>query len=618
MSTQLSLDVRNLYAETTKAYNFHATALTSISERVAALGDLQHNSQQNTRLLQDLYGSMNQLLEQQLPAQPSLQEIKTPEVSSVQNSQDRARVRFAIDDPTVLDETVSMEGGSDNLFVLPVRRKPAEALSLCGNSCLCHCHLRHKYQAFSILDRVIGRLFLGYSGPSLRRQQCNLETCRQSGDKSTQLTYFFPRWFFDKVLTVSLVAGVGAPSLNVKIRRTVPETSSLFGLSRVEGVAGIQHIFEASTGSPDDIDPRGGWTPLHFAVDHGSLEVCKLLLNCGADPYWEDNFGNTPTDVAWRNIMHLKASPQLAEAFCVLFPGADYLQQRCFTQLHRLVIELEQGDLNRCILASDSLNSRDLDGWTPLHWAARRGNSEAVSLLLANGADAFMITENDKRSPLHLAAMSNSVLCLQLLLNHRVGNRILDINAKDIYNVTPLKVAIETRSAAAVSYLIKAGVDLNEPCGLIGRVPILSAVSEGSHQCATLLLRAGADYSHKSSMGNTVLHLAAHEGDVRMLSLLTRARMVNLDPDERNDVGDTARDILERRQDPPEGIVEAFDKLLRSIADDENFETGSWTTSSMGESWHSFEEMNWYEADAVSQEDVAAVEIEISEVSAET
>ena len=558
---------------------------------------------------------MNRLLEQQLPDRMSSRESETSEVRDVQNSQGRARVRFAVDESTSLDEQVSVEGGSNRLFVLPVRRKPAEALSLCGSSCSCHCHLRHKYQAFSILDRVIGRLFLGYSGPSLRRQQCNLETCRQSGDKSTQLTYFFPRWFVDKVFTVSFGAGVGAPSLNVKMRRTVPETSSLFGLSRVEGVAGIQHIFEARTGSPDDIDPRGGWTPLHFAVDHGSLEVCKLLLNCGADPFWEDNFGNTPTDVAWRNIMHLKASPQLAEAFCVLFPGTDYLQERRFTQLHKLIIELEQGDLNQCILASDSLNSRDLDGWTPLHWAARRGNSEAVSLLLAHGADAFLITDNDKRSALHLAAMSNSVLCLRLLLNHRVGNRILDINAKDIYNVTPLKVAIETRSAAAVSYLIKAGVDLNEPCGLIGRVPVLSAVSEGSHQCATLLLRAGADYCRKSSMGNTVLHLAAHEGDVKMLSLLAKAHMVNLDPDERNDVGDTPRDVLERRQDPPDGIVEAFDRLLRSVADDEYLETSSWTTSSMGESWHSFEEMSWYEADAVTQEDVAAVETEIGEVS---
>ena len=266
-------------------------------------------------------------------------------------------------------------------------------------------------------------------------------------------------------------------------------------------------------------------------------------------------------------------------------------------------------------MSGDSINSCDLDGWSPLHWAARRGNSEAVSLLLANGADAFTVTGNDKRGPLHLAAMSNSVLCLQLLLNHRVGNRVLDINAKDIYNVTPLKVAIETRSAAAVSYLIKAGVDLNELCGLIGRVPLLSAVSEGSHQCATLLLRAGADYSRKSGMGNNVLHLAAHEGDAKMFSLLVKARMVNLDPNERNDLGDTPREILDRRQDPPDGLVEAFERLLRSIKDDDYLETSSWTNSSMGESWYSFEEMSWYEADAVTQEDMSAVETEINGMS---
>ena len=503
-----------------------------------------------------------------------------------------------------------MDSGNNKTFSLPVRCKPKGALPDCESSCSCHCHLRHKYQALSVLDRVIGRLFLGYSAPSLRRQQCNLKTCHRPGDRNTQFTYLFPQWFINKVLTVSFVAGVGAPSFNVKIRRSVPETSNLFALSRVNGVAGIQHMFEARTGSPDDVDPRGGWTPLHFAVDHGSLEVCKLLLTCGADCDLEDNFGNSAADVAYRNMMHLKASPQLAEAFSVLFPGADCLQERRFSRLQKVVIELEHGDLYQCILSSDCINSLDLDGWTPLHWAARRGNSEAVSLLLANGADAFMVTGNDKRGPLHLAAMSNSALCLQLFLNHRVGNRTLDINARDVYNVTPLKVAIETHSAAAVSYLIKAGADLNEPCGLRGHIPLLTAAREGSHQCATLLLRAGADYCRKSSVGNTTLHLAAHRGDIKMLSLLAKAHMANLDPDERNDAGETPRDLLDARQDPSEDIAEAFDRLLRSVADD-YLETSSWAASSMGESWHSFEEMNWYEADAVTQEDVAMVETEI-------
>lgn len=47
-----------------------------------------------------------------------------------------------------------------------------------------------------------------------------------------------------------------------------------------------------------------------------------------------------------------------------------------------------------------SVHIGHIDGWTPLHWAASRGNHHALGLLLENTADPFCPTENkSKRIP---------------------------------------------------------------------------------------------------------------------------------------------------------------------------------------------------------------------------
>jgi ankyrin repeat protein len=44
--------------------------------------------------------------------------------------------------------------------------------------------------------------------------------------------------------------------------------------------------------------PDGGWSALHFAVEHGCAETVKTLLAAGADPSAVSNQGYTPLDVA--------------------------------------------------------------------------------------------------------------------------------------------------------------------------------------------------------------------------------------------------------------------------------------------------------------------------------
>ena len=321
----------------------------------------------------------------------------------------------------------------------------------------------------------------------------------------------------------------------------------------------------------------------------------------------------SPAQVAWRNVLQLSVPPQTAKSISRLFSKEDYLQDRRFNRVHKLVNELENGNLGAELTSGtvSDIDGRDVDGWTALHWAARRGSSEAVALLLAHGADPCLTTWNDSRSALHLAALSNSALCVQQILQWRRGNAILDLELRDEFGCTPLHGAAEFNAAATTAFLINSSADLNA-CENFGFTPLLYAIHENKVETATVLLRHGADYKIATKAGNTILHVAANIATIPMLVILTKARMRGLDLEARDSEGLTVAELVAQRNgEVPEAFTRAFDRLIRSIVD-EDFEAGSWTSISSSGSWHSIEDASWYEteASAVVEADFAEEELE--------
>jgi len=73
--------------------------------------------------------------------------------------------------------------------------------------------------------------------------------------------------------------------------------------------------------------------------------------------------------------------------------------------------------LKEAIDAGADINAQDKDGWTALHLAARHGNSEAVRLLLDNGANPDLVTKpnEDGITALDLAAYYGHTKCADTL-----------------------------------------------------------------------------------------------------------------------------------------------------------------------------------------------------------
>jgi hypothetical protein len=83
----------------------------------------------------------------------------------------------------------------------------------------------------------------------------------------------------------------------------------------------------------------------------------------------------------------------------------------------------ERGTLKELLAAGADVNQQDEHGWTPLNWAAGRGDAEAVRQLLEHGADALK-TGRDQRTPYMIALAAGHAEVVKLLrtAEDRIGN----------------------------------------------------------------------------------------------------------------------------------------------------------------------------------------------------
>jgi ankyrin repeat protein len=130
------------------------------------------------------------------------------------------------------------------------------------------------------------------------------------------------------------------------------------------------------------------------------------------------------------------------------------------------------------------VNTPDLDGTSPLQWAAHWNDLDTVKALLAAGAKAA------------------------------AANR---------YGVTPLHEAATIGSAPVVSALLRAGAKADAIYG-DGETPLMLAARSGSLDSVKLLLEANADANAAEKFrGQTALMLAANEGHAAVVKALLDA-----------------------------------------------------------------------------------------------
>ena len=104
------------------------------------------------------------------------------------------------------------------------------------------------------------------------------------------------------------------------------------------------------------------------------------------------------------------------------------------------------------LLASKAdVNARAEYRQTPLHFAARSGNTIALKLLVEHGADVNA-QQKDRKTPLHLAASNGQIEIVKMLVESKG-----DVKARDLYKNTPLMCAVVAKHKEVEKFLRQHG-----------------------------------------------------------------------------------------------------------------------------------------------------------------
>ena len=148
----------------------------------------------------------------------------------------------------------------------------------------------------------------------------------------------------------------------------------------------------------------------------------------------------------------------------------------------------DRADALAMIRQGADVNAPQGDGVTALHWAARHGDAELVTALLAARADVRTPTRFGAYTALHLAAERGSAPIVKALVAAGAP-----ADARTSTGATPLMFAAAAGDTAAIAALVDKGADVNAQEADRLQTPLIFAAANNRVDAVKLLIARGAN-----------------------------------------------------------------------------------------------------------------------------
>lgn len=260
----------------------------------------------------------------------------------------------------------------------------------------------------------------------------------------------------------------------------------------------------------DDAEDEYSETPLRYACRKGNQDIVEVLVTFGANVNERDgaNQKSILTPVDGQTALHTAASFGYEGIVRYLLGNGALVNSyddRFMSPLHMAVVNQHEGVVKALVEAGADINAWGEYSYTPLHMAVKYGSVTIVKTLIEAGAE--IDKRNDfEQTPLHLAASEGRPWIARVLVDYGA-----EVDAQDRENGTPLQDACKFGQEEAAKVLIDAGANVNFRKYWSERA-IHNAALSGHEAITRLLLKTGARINVRNDINETPLHIAAAKG----------------------------------------------------------------------------------------------------------
>jgi hypothetical protein len=179
----------------------------------------------------------------------------------------------------------------------------------CHMGCSCRCHRPTKFSTPSWLTNILGHIYIGSVGIPRLAAECNEKLCQKQGFREARMVYFFPPWLVSRILSFAY-SSRGTLQIVLRAPRVVSDEAPMLRFAADRDLSSMRMLMSKGLASPADIGHKYHMTALHVSLSlgrrlnltfHGltakkiayvnkDVDMCRFLVQQGADPYYGSTF----------------------------------------------------------------------------------------------------------------------------------------------------------------------------------------------------------------------------------------------------------------------------------------------------------------------------------------